>query len=107
MSTTIIKNSNRAGIPCLKSTSAVVADTTLTVTFPYYRNFPKNFSGVAVLNIYQTFTATGVTAVNLIIQDTTIPLLNKQSTAATATQITGPGIYEVFIDNVSNTIQLL
>ena len=107
MSAVVLKNSNRAGIPCLKSSSAVVSDTTLTVTFPVYRNFPKNFSGVAILNIYQTFTATGLTAVNLIIQDTTIPLLADQTTAATATQITGPGIYEVFIDNTSNTIQLV
>lgn len=107
MSTSILKNSNRAGIPCLKSSSAVVADTTLTVTFPTYRNFPRNFSGVAMLNIYQTFTATGVTAVNLIIQDTTIPLLSKQSTSATATEVTGAGIYEVFIDNTTNTIQLI
>lgn len=103
----ILKNSNRAGIPCLKSSSAVVSDTTLTVTFPTYRNFPRNFSGVAILNIFQSFTATGLTAINLIIQDTTIPLLDKQSTAATATQVTGPGIYEVFIDNSTNTIQLV
>lgn len=102
-----VKCSNRGGIPCLKSTSAVVIDTTLTVTFPTYTNWSKNFSGVAVLNIAQSFTATGVTSILLVIQGTTIQLMANASTVATATQVTGAGIYHVFIDNTNNTIQII
>lgn len=103
----ILKRSNRGGIPCMKSSSAVVVDTTLTVTFPTYSNFPKNFSGVMILNIDQSYTATGVTSVVLVIQGTAIQLKTNSSTAATATDVPASGIYEVFVDNPSKTIQLI
>ena len=102
-----LKYSNRGGIPALRSTSAVVADTTLTVTFPNYSNFPRNYSGYMTLNIAQAFTATGVTAVNLVIQGTTVALTIPNNAPATDDQITGPGIYEAFMDSTSNTIQLV
>lgn len=102
-----LKYSNRGGIPCLKSTSAVVVDTTLTVTFPIYSNFPRNYSGHMTLNIGQPFTATGVTAINLVIQGTTVALTIPNNAPATDDQVTGPGIYEVFVDNTTNTVQLI
>lgn len=103
----ILKRSNRGGIPCMKSSSAVVSDTTLTVTFPTYTNFPKNFSGEMILNIEQSFTSTGVTSVILVIQGTSIQLKTNASSAATSTEIPAPGIYEVFVDNSTQTIQLI
>lgn len=104
---TVLRSSNRGGIPCLKSVSAVVVDTTLTVTFPTYSNFPRNHSGLMVINIAQPFTATGATSVILVIQGTSVELMAKASTAATATQVTGAGIYTVFVDSASKTIQLV
>lgn len=104
---TVLKSSNRGGIPCLKSVSAVVVDTTLTVTFPAYTNFPRNFSGLMALNIAQNFTATGVTSVILVIQGTSIQLMQNATTNATATQVPATGVYLVFVDNSTRTIQLV
>lgn len=103
----IIKNCNRGGIPCMKSTGAVVVDSTLTVSFPIYTNFPKGFSGQMFINIDQEFTATGIANVMLDIQGRMIELTLPNHKPVTSTQITGPGIYTIFMDYSTNTIQLL
>lgn len=102
----VLKSSNRGGIPCLKSTSAVVVDTTLTITFPIYSNFPKNYSGVAVINVAQPFTTSGIANVNLVIQGTTVELMLPNTAPVTGTNI-GQGKYQIFIDHSDNSIQLL
>lgn len=104
---TVLKSSNRGGVPCLKSVSAVVVDTTLTVTFPAYSNYPRGFSGLMALNIAQPFTATGVTSVVLVIQGTSVQLMANASTAAEAAQVPGAGVYLVFVDQGTHTIQLV
>lgn len=104
---TVLRRSNRGGVPCLKSVNTVVTGETLTVTFPEYINWPNHFSGVMILNISQPFTASDISTVNLVIQGETAKLLTHSGSAAGEAQITGPGIYKVFVDNEAKSIYVI
>lgn len=104
----ILKSCNRGGIPCLKSVSTAVVDTTLTVVFPDYSNYPKGYSGAMFINVNQPYPSpTTVTNINLVIQGDTVELMKTATKVADASNIPGPGVYEVFVDDSSRTIQLI
>lgn len=43
---TIVKRVNRAGIPCIRNTSATIDSTRLTLTFAPHANVSDNFQGL-------------------------------------------------------------
>lgn len=104
---TVLKKCNRGGVPCLCSESAVVSSTTLTITFPIYSNWPHHYTGVMILNVPQTFDPDGVTTINLVVQGESTQLYTHAGKAATEAQVTGPGIYKVFMDSSIKEIRII
>ena len=103
-------NVNVNGIPALRSLSVTVTATDVRYDFNNHRNVGRPFRGLIVINLAQAiptgttdalpvlFTSDGGNAQSL----TTI-----NGDAITASDITGTGIYLVWFESQTNTLQLL
>lgn len=98
------------GIPALRSLSVTVTTTQVAFDFNNHRNVGAPFRGLIVINLAQTI-PTGTTA--------TLPIVftsgggNAQALTkyngdpATVADITGTGIYLVWFESSTNTLQLV
>ena len=101
--------SNRRGIPMLESTSVEVTDTNVVLNLPNRAFRGLNDHGIILFRLNQPI-PDGTTATLPVVfssNDFTQPLTNIGSTAITAGQITGTGVYLVYYSKCSNTMQLL
>lgn len=101
--------SNRRGIPLLEVGSVTVTDTNVVLNLPNRAFRWLNDKGIALVRL-STPIPDGTTETLPVLfssNDFTQPLTNIGSTAITAAQITGTGIYTIYYDKDSNLMQLL
>lgn len=103
-------NVNMNGIPAIRSLSVNVTETEVKFDFNNHRNIGMPFRGLIVVNLAQTI-PTGTT--------TTLPIVftsgggnaqnltNVGGANTTVADITGTGIYLVWFESSTNTLQLL
>ena len=103
-------NVNVNGIPALRSTAVAVSATDVRFDFNSHRNVGRPFVGVIAVQLAQAiptgttgtlpvvFTTDGGNAANLTTYD---------GENVTAADIAGTGIYLVWVDSQSGTVQLL
>ena len=101
--------SNRRGIPMLESTSVTVTDTNVVFNLPDRAFRGLNDHGVVLFRLNQPIPdgTTGTLPIVFSSNDFTQPLTNIGSTAITAAQITGTGVYLIYYSKGSNVMQLL
>lgn len=103
-------NVNRGGIPALRSNSVTVSSTEIQYDFNNHRNVGTPFRGLLVINLAQAI-PTGVTTTLPIVftSDGSNPLAltTYNGDAITAADITGTGIYLVWYEDQTNTLQLI
>ena len=100
--------SNRGGIPLIES-GTVTTDTTnviITISNNTFARLPER--GILLFKFNGTI-PTAAAALPIVISSNgeTRPLTLAGGATATATQITGPGIYQIFYDKSANTLQLM
>lgn len=103
-------NVNQNGIPAIRSLSINVTPTEVQIDFNNHRNVGRPFRGLIIVNLAQAI-PTGTT--------TTLPIVftsgggNSQSLVGvnnapiTVADITGTGIYLVWFESQTNTLQLI
>lgn len=105
---TFVRYANRAGWPCIESTSANLTTSELTYTFnrhPYVNNY---FYGGLFIKLSSTPTApdTAVPVQFTTSGGSTVSVLDHKGDAITTATISD-GIYEGFYDRDTNKLQLL
>lgn len=103
-------NVNVNGIPCLRSTSVTVGTTDVRFDFNSHRNVGRPFVGLIIVQLAQAI-PTGTTATLPIIFTTetgnpaNVTTFNGEN--VTVGDISGTGIYLMFVDTQSGVVQLL
>lgn len=103
-------NVNVNGIPALRSLSVTVTATDVRFDFNNHRNVGSPFRGLIVINLAQAIpTGTTATLPVLFTSDggNTQALTTLNGEAVTVADITGTGIYLVWFENSTSTLQLL
>ena len=103
-------NTNINGIPALKSLSVTVTATQVQFDFNNHRNVGSPFRGLLIINLAQAI-PTGTTATLPIVftsnggnaQD----LYTYNNTPVTVADIKGTGVYIVWFESSTNTLQLI
>ena len=103
-------NVNQSGIPALRSLSVTVGTTDVRFDFNNHRNVGRPFRGLLIVNLAQLI-PTGTTA--------TLPIVftsgggnpqlvtGKNGEAITVADIEGTGIYLMWYESQTNTLQLI
>ena len=103
-------NVNRGGIPCLRSTAVAVSATDVRFDFNSHPNVGRPFVGIIIVQLAQAipdgttgtlpvvFTTEGGNATNL---------TTTNGANVTAADITGTGVYLVWVNTQSGDVQLL
>lgn len=103
-------NVNRSGIPALRSLSVSVTTTDVRFDFNNHRNVGAPFRGLIVINLAQSI-PTGTTGTLPIIFTSeggnAQPLTTYNGDAVTVADIAGTGIFLVWFESSTNTLQLL
>lgn len=103
-------NVNRGGIPAIRSLSVAVTTTQVSFDFNNHRNVGAPFRGLLVVNLAQAI-PTGTTGTLPIVFTSdggnAQELTTLNGVAVTAADITGTGIYLVWYESQTNTLQLL
>ena len=103
-------NVNQSGIPALRSLSVTVGTTDVRFDFNNHRNVGAPFRGLIIINLAQAIpTGTTGTLPVLFTSDggNAQPLTTINGDAVTAADITGTGIFLVWFENSTSTLQLL
>lgn len=99
---------NRNGIPMIESSNVTVTETNVVINIP---NRAFRFLNGTGLILFRLNTAIPEDAATLPIlfssNNFTQPLTLVGGTAATAAQITGPGIYQIYYAKSGNLMQLM
>lgn len=103
-------NVNSGGIPALRSLSVNVTATNVQFDFNNHRNVGRPYRGLLVINLAQAI-PTGTTASLPIVFTTSganaKELTVKGGASATVSEITGTGIYLVWYESATDTLQLI
>lgn len=103
-------NVNRSGIPALKSLSVNVTATEVQFDFNNHQNVGSPFRGLIIINLAQAL-PTGTTGTLPIVftSGSTNPqaLTTYDSTPVTAADYKGQGIYLVWYESATSTLQLI
>lgn len=103
-------NVNQTGIPALRSLSVTVSTTNVAFDFNNHRNVGRPFRGLLIINLAQPI-PTGTTD--------TLPIVftsgggnpqsvtGKNGEAITVADIEGTGIYIMWYESQTNTLQLI
>ena len=101
--------SNRRGIPMLETTSVTVTADNVVLNLPNRAFRWLNDKGIILLRLNQPIPEGTTETLPVLFSaiDFTQPLTNIGSTAITAGQIAGTGVYLVYYDKDANLMQLL
>ena len=91
-------NVNTGGIPALRSLSVTVTPSKVQYDFNNHRNVGRPYRGLLIINLAQPI-PTGTT--------TTLPVVKVNGVPATVADISGTGIYLVWYESQTNTLQLI
>lgn len=103
-------NVNVSGIPAIKSLSVNVTSTNVQFDFNNHRNIGRPFRGLIIVNIAQEIPSGTTGTLPIIFTSNGAnqqPLTGLNGVAITASQITGTGIYLVWFESQTNTLQLI
>lgn len=103
-------NVNVNGIPCLRSTAVNVTTTDVRFDFNSHRNVGRPFVGLIVVQLAQTIpTGTTGTLPILFTTDSGNPanVTTVSGDNVTVADITGTGVYLVWVNTQSGEVQLL
>lgn len=103
-------NVNRSGIPALRSLSVAVTATQVSFDFNNHRNIGAPFRGLLIVNLAQAV-PDGTTATLPVVFTSdggnAQPLTTFNGDPVTAAEIAGTGIYLVWYESQTDTLQLL
>lgn len=103
-------NVNQTGIPTLKSLSVTVSTTNVAFDFNNHRNVGRPFRGLLIINLAQAI-PTGTTDTLPIVFTSgggnPQPVVGKNGEAITVADIEGTGIYLMWYESQTNTLQLI
>lgn len=103
-------NVNQNGIPTLRSLSVNVTATDVQFDFNNHRNVGSPFRGLLIINLAQAI-PTGTTATLPIVFTSgggnAQNLLTYNGTAVTVADIKGTGVYLMWFESQTNTLQLI
>lgn len=103
-------NVNREGIPAIRSLSVAVSTTQVSFDFRNHRNVGAPFRGLLVVNLAQAIPAGTTTTLPIVFTSdggNAQALTTLNGEAVTAAEITGTGIYLVWYESQTDTLQLL
>lgn len=103
-------NVNRGGIPALRSNSIVVTSSEIQYDFNNHRNVGTPFRGLLVINLAQAIPTGASTTLPIVFTSdgsNPLALTTFNGNAVTAADITGTGIYLVWYEDQTNTLQLI
>ena len=97
--------SNRNGIPRIASTSVSVNTADVTFNFSSDFTFSRNFSGLVLVKLDQPIPSETTTTLPILLSSSigTQPVVTKNGVA----EITGTGIYLMYFDRLTSTLQLI
>jgi hypothetical protein len=103
-------NVNQTGIPALRSLSVTVSTTNVAFDFNNHRNVGRPFRGLLIINLAQPI-PTGTTDTLPIVFTSgggnPQPVIGKNGEAITVADIEGTGIYLMWYESQTNTLQLI
>lgn len=103
-------NVNQTGIPTLKSLSVTVSTTSVAFDFNNHRNVGRPFRGLLIVNLAQAI-PTGTTDTLPIVFTSgggnPQPVTGKNGEAITVADIEGTGVYLMWYESQTNTLQLI
>lgn len=103
-------NVNQTGIPALRSLSVTVSTTNVAFDFNNHRNVGRPFRGLLIINLAQLI-PTGTTDTLPIVFTSgggnPQPVTGKNGEAITVADIEGTGIYLMWYESQTNTLQLI
>lgn len=101
--------SNRGGIPRLQSTGVTVTTTDVQFSFNANATFSNNFSGLVLVRLPQAIPSGTTTTLPIVFTSAagSQALTLSSGTAATVADIPGAGVYLVYYDRPTNTLQLI
>ena len=103
-------NVNTNGIPTLRSLSVTVTSSKVQYDFNNHRNVGRPYRGLLIINLAQpipTRTTTALPVVFTTSGDNEQPLVKVNGAPATVEDISGTGIYLVWYESQTNTLQLI
>lgn len=103
-------NVNTGGIPALKSLSVTVSTTDVRFDFNNHRNIGRPFRGLIVINLAQAIPSGTTTTLPIVFTSeggNAQPLTTLNGEEVTVADITGTGIFLVWFENSTSTLQLL
>lgn len=101
--------SNRGGIPRISSTGITVGTADVRFAFRSDFTFSQNFSGILLVRLGQSVPTgtTGTLPIVLTSPAGTQAVTNRGGSALTVAGLSGEGIYMMYYDRASGTLQLL
>lgn len=101
--------SNRNGIPRIASTSVSVNTADVTFNFSSDFTFSRNFNGLVLVKLDQPIPSGTTTTLPILLSSSigTQPVVTKNGVAVTVSEITGTGIYLMYFDRLTSTLQLI
>lgn len=103
-------NTNVNGIPALRSLGVTVTATDVRIDFNNHRNLGSPFRGLIIINIAQAIPTGTTTTLPIVFTSdggNAQPLTGYNGEAITVADLPGTGIYLVWFENQTNTLQLL
>ena len=103
-------NTNINGVPALRSLSVTVTSTNVQFDFNNHRNVGRPFRGLIIISLAQAI-PTGTTTTLPIVFTTSggnaQPLLTHNGDPVTVADIPGTGIYLMWFESSTDTLQLI
>lgn len=103
-------NVNQTGIPTLRSLSVTVSATNVSFDFNNHRNVGRPFRGLLIINLAQAI-PTGTTDTLPIVFTSgggnPQPVTGKNGEPVTVADVEGTGIYLMWYESQTNTLQLI
>lgn len=103
-------NVNQLGIPTVSSNSVTVGTTQVAFDFNNHPTIGQPFRGVVVVRLNQAIPEGSTTTLPIVFTSdnaNTVNLVGFNGENVTVADIPGTGIYLVFVDSQSNSVQLL
>lgn len=103
-------NVNQFGIPTVSSNSVTVGTTQVAFDFTNHPTVGQPFRGLVIVRLNQAIPTGTTTTLPIVFTSegsNTVELVGFNGDAITVADIAGTGIYLIFVDSQSNTVQLL
>lgn len=103
-------NVNRNGIPALRSLSVSVTATDVRFDFNNHTNVGSPYRGLLIINLAQAIPSGSTTTLPILFTsegDNMQPLTKLNGAEVTVADITGTGVFLVWYDHSTSTLQLL